>query len=98
MTLLRSSTFETPAAAQEYVQRTVDRNRDRIARWLAGGEGDRLVLQAGFAGEVTGRLLPLGMVLAGRGPIPVRAVRVVLQRDDAAANRFVVFSAYPTED
>lgn len=98
MTVLRSSAFASEAAAQQYTQRVVDRNRDRIARWLAGGAGERLVLQSSFAGEVTGRLLPLGMVLAGRGPIDVRAVRVVLQRDDEAANRFIVLSAYPTED
>ncbi|QMU76443.1 hypothetical protein GXW83_12535 [Streptacidiphilus sp. PB12-B1b] len=98
MTVLRASSFSSASAAQTYVQRVVDRNRDRIAQWLESGPGDRLVLQSHFAGEVTGRLLPVGMVLAGRGPVEVSSVRVLLQRDSLDRGRFTVRSAYPTED
>jgi hypothetical protein len=76
----------------------VDRNLDRIALWLVGGPGERLVITAAFPGEVTGRLVSSAMTLAGSGPFDVSAVRVVLQRDSDAANGFVVRYAYPTED
>ncbi|RAG86184.1 hypothetical protein DN069_07870 [Streptacidiphilus pinicola] len=96
--VLRASTFSSRSAAQGYVQRVVDRNHDRIALWLAGGPGNRLVVTAAFPGEVTGRLLPSATALAGGGPFDVSAVRVVLERAADAANGFVVRSAYPTED
>lgn len=98
MTVLRASSFSSESTAQSYVQRVVDRHRDRIAQWLDSGPGNRLALQSHFAGETTGRLLPVGMVLAGLGPVDVSSVRVVLQRDRLDADRFTVRSAYPTED
>ncbi|MEZ0094817.1 RNase A-like domain-containing protein [Streptacidiphilus sp. EB129] len=96
--VLRASSFASGSEAQDYVQRVVNRNRDRIAQWLSGGAGERLVLTADFPGEITGRLLPAATALAGRAPFDVSTVRVVLQRDTAAANGFVVRYAYPTEE
>ncbi|GAA2150450.1 RNase A-like domain-containing protein [Actinomadura napierensis] len=91
-----ASTFTDTAAAQRFVQAVVDANTTAVREWLAHGRSGRLRLNGYFPGEPTGRMQVRGMLYAGRGPVDVHGVAVVLKRSDAHANGFVVLTAYPT--
>ncbi|MBE1532567.1 RNase A-like domain-containing protein [Actinomadura algeriensis] len=90
------STFSDTAAAQRFVQAVVDANTIAIREWLTHGQSERLRLNGYFPGDVTGRMLLRGMLYAGRGPVDVHGVGVVLKRAPSQPNGFVVLNAYPT--
>jgi hypothetical protein len=98
VSVLRAGSFEDRGAAEEFVQRAVDRQPDRIAHWLASEQSARLVIEAYFDGETTGRVVPWGLALHGAGALKASGVRVVLRRDAAQRNGFLVLTAYPTEE
>jgi hypothetical protein len=75
----------------------VTRNEQAIHRWLAQGTRPRLTIEAAWPSrtEPVGRVLLQAMALAGRGPVDVRAARVVLRRESASPIGFVVHSTFP---
>lgn len=97
MTLTRTSTYLDAEGAQLFTQRTIDANRVRISEWLSHDSSPRIAVTAFFHGETTGRMLPLGMLYAGRGPIEVSGTCVVLARAPERPNGFSIHSTYPIE-
>ena len=90
------SSFPDTATAQRLVQAVVDANTVPIRDWLANRTTGRLRIDGHFPGEVAGRLQLRGMLYAGRGPIEVHGVRVILERDPEQPNGFVVRGSFPT--
>ncbi|WP_327324031.1 hypothetical protein OG735_17095 [Streptomyces sp. NBC_01210] len=95
--LTRSATYPDREAAQWATQEVVNRNEQAIHRWLAQGTRPRLTIEAAWPSRTdpVGRVLLQAMVFAGRGPVDVRAARVVLRREPAGPQGFVVHSTFP---
>ncbi|MEU3958975.1 RNase A-like domain-containing protein [Streptomyces buecherae] len=93
----RSATDPDRETAQWCTQQVVSRNEQVIHRWLAQGTRQRLTIEAAWPSreEPVGRVLLQAMMLAGRGPVDVRAARVVLKRDAAHAQGFTVQTTFP---
>ncbi|MFI5569435.1 hypothetical protein ACIA6T_19230 [Streptomyces sp. NPDC051740] len=66
-------------------------------RWLAQGTRARLTIEAARPSreEPVGRVQLEGDLLAGRGPVDVRAARVVLRREPSRPHGFVVHTSVP---
>ncbi|WP_030542615.1 RNase A-like domain-containing protein [Streptomyces albus] len=95
--LTRSATYPDRDTAQWCTQQVVTRNEQVIHRWLAQGTRQRLVIEAAWPSrpEPVGRVLLQAMLFAGRGPVDVRAARVVLKRDPSQPHGFTVRSTFP---
>jgi len=93
----RSATYPDRETAQWATQQVVTRNEQAIHRWLAQGTRARLTIEAAWPSreEPVGRVLLQAMMLAGQGPVDVRAARVVLKRDSASPHGFVVHASFP---
>ncbi|MFF9894316.1 RNase A-like domain-containing protein [Streptomyces longispororuber] len=93
----RTATYPDRDTAQWATQHVVNRNEQVIHRWLAQSTRRRLVIEAAWPAreEAVGRVLTQGMMLAGRGAVDVRAARVVLRREPAAAHGFAVHASFP---
>jgi Bacterial CdiA-CT RNAse A domain len=95
--LTRTATYPDRATAVWCTQQVIRLNAERIAAWLAQGTRRRLTLEGSWPSrdEPVGRVLLQSMFFAGRGPVDVRSARVVLERDDAAAEGFVTRTSVP---
>ncbi|NUK54480.1 hypothetical protein HRW14_30295 [Streptomyces lunaelactis] len=93
----RSATYPDLETAQWATQQVVTRNEQAIHRWLAQGTRPRLAIEAGWPSrpDPIGRVQLQAMMLAGRGPVDVRAARVVLRREPASPHGFVVHATFP---
>ncbi|MFE6283121.1 RNase A-like domain-containing protein [Streptomyces sp. NPDC057877] len=93
----RSATYPDRETAQWATQQVVNANEQLIHRWLAQGTRTRLTIEAAWPSrpEAVGRVLLDAMLLAGRGPVEVRAARVILKRDTSAPHGFVVHASVP---
>lgn len=93
----RTSSYPDRETAQWCTQQVVTRNEQQIHRWLAQGTRQRLALEAAWPlrVEAVGRVLIDAMEYAGRGPVDVRAARVVLRREQDSPHGFVVQSSIP---
>ncbi|MBB5939601.1 RNase A-like domain-containing protein [Streptomyces zagrosensis] len=93
----RSATYPDRETAHWCTQQVVSRNEQVIHRWLAQGTRQRLSIEAAWPSreEPVGRVLLQAMLLAGRGPVPVRAARVILKRDDSHSQGFTVQATFP---
>ncbi|MEU5146346.1 hypothetical protein NRK68_27600 [Streptomyces yangpuensis] len=93
----RSATYPDRATAQWCTQQVVTRNEQAVHRWLAQGARPRLTIEAAWPSreEPVGRVLLQAMMLAGRGPVDVRAARVTLRREASSPHGFVVHATYP---
>ncbi|MFG2481823.1 RNase A-like domain-containing protein [Streptomyces virginiae] len=95
--LTRSATYPDRETAQWATQQVVTANEQVIHRWLAQGTRGRLTLEAAWPSreEPVGRVQLEAMLLAGQGPVEVRAARVVLRREPASPHGFVVQTTVP---
>ena len=95
--LTRSATYPDRDTAQWATQQVVTRHEQTIHRWLAQGTRPRLTIEAAWPSrpEPVGRVLLQAMAYAGRGPVDVRAARVVLRRDPSRPHGFVVHATFP---
>lgn len=95
--LTRTATYPDPATARWCTRRTLELGAGLVDAWLAQGTRRRLTLEAAWPSrqEPVGRVLLQAMMFAGRGPVEVRAVRVVLERDETSADGFVVRTSVP---
>nr|WP_265749604.1 RNase A-like domain-containing protein [Actinacidiphila bryophytorum] len=93
----RSSTYPDRETAQWCTQQVITGNEQAIHRWLAQGTRQRLTVEAAWPSreEAVGRVLIDAMMYAGRGPVDVRAARVVLRREAASEHGFVVHATFP---
>ncbi|MEU0398736.1 RNase A-like domain-containing protein [Streptomyces sp. NPDC006197] len=93
----RAATYSDRETAQWATQQVVTRNEQVVHRWLAQGTRPRLTIEAAWPSrpEPVGTVALQAMVLAGRGPVEVRAARVVLRREPASRNGFVVYTSFP---
>ncbi|WP_020128593.1 RNase A-like domain-containing protein [Streptomyces sp. 303MFCol5.2] len=93
----RTATYPDRATAQWATQHVVTRNEQVVHRWLAQSTRQRLVIEASWPSreEPVGRVLLQAMMLAGRDAVDVRAARVVLRREPAAAHGFAVHATFP---
>ncbi|MFD4937949.1 RNase A-like domain-containing protein [Streptomyces virginiae] len=90
--LTRTATYPDRETAQWATQEVTTRNEQAIHRWLAQGTRPRITLEAAWPSrpDPVGRVLLQAMAFAGRGPVDVRAARVVLRREPGAPHGFVV--------
>ncbi|MEU1219642.1 RNase A-like domain-containing protein [Streptomyces microflavus] len=95
--LTRSATYPDRETAQWATQQVVTANEQAIHRWLAQGTRARLAVEAAwpFRDEPVGRVQLEAQLLAGRGPVDVRAARVVLRREPSSPHGFVVHTTLP---
>ncbi|MEV5316116.1 RNase A-like domain-containing protein [Streptomyces sp. NPDC052687] len=93
----RSATYPDRETARWATQQVVTRNEQAIHRWLAQNTRPRLTIEAAWPSreEPVGRVLLQAMMLAGEGPVDVRAARVVLKREPASPHGFVVHATFP---
>ncbi|MFD8193812.1 RNase A-like domain-containing protein [Streptomyces wuyuanensis] len=78
-------------------QQVVTANEQVIHRWLAQGTRARLMIETAWPSreEPVGRVQLQGDLLAGQGPVDVRAARVVLRREPSSPHGFVVHTTVP---
>ncbi|WP_443078526.1 RNase A-like domain-containing protein [Streptomyces sp. SS162] len=95
--LTRSSSYPDRETAQWATQQVVTANEQVIHRWLAQGTRARLTIEAAWPSreEPVGRVQLEGDLLAGLGPVDVRAARVVLRRAASSPYGFVVHTTFP---
>lgn len=95
--LTRTATYPDRETAQWATQEVITRNEQAIHRWLAQGTRLRLTLEAAWPSrpDPVGRVLLQAMAFAGRGPVDVRAARVVLRSAPDAPHGFVVHTTVP---
>ncbi|MFD0123132.1 RNase A-like domain-containing protein [Streptomyces virginiae] len=95
--LTRTATYPDRETAQWATQEVITRNEQAIHRWLAQSTRPRITLEAAWPSrpDPVGRVLLQAMVFAGRGPVDVRAARVVLRREPGAPHGFVVHTTVP---
>ncbi len=93
----RAASYHDPATARWCTQQVVSRNEQRIHQWLAVGGRRRLMLEAAWPSRErpVGLVLLQGMEFVGTGPVDVRAARVILVRDESAAQGFAVHATFP---
>lgn len=93
----RSATYPDRETAHWTTQQVVTANEQAIHRWLARSTRPRLAIEASWPSrpEPVGRVLLQAMMLAGRGPVDVRAARVILKRDPSRPHGFVVHATFP---
>ncbi len=75
--LIRSASYPDRETAHWATQQVVTANEQVIHRWLAQGTRARLTVEAAWPSreEPVGRVQLEGDLLAGRGPVDVRAAR-----------------------
>ncbi|WP_338896862.1 RNase A-like domain-containing protein [Streptomyces sp. TG1A-60] len=85
------------AEPQWATQQVVTVNEQVIHRWLAQGTRARLTIEAAWPSreEPVGRVQLEGDLLAGQGPVDVRAARVVLRRAPSSPHGFAVRATFP---
>ncbi|WP_165683979.1 RNase A-like domain-containing protein [Streptomyces sp. KO7888] len=95
--LNRSASYPDRETAHWATQQAVTANEQVIHRWLAQGTRARLAIEAAWPSreDPVGRVQLQGDLLAGRGPVDVRAVRVVLRREPSSRHGFVVHTTVP---
>ncbi|WP_031090183.1 RNase A-like domain-containing protein [Streptomyces sp. NRRL WC-3549] len=95
--LTRSASCPDRGTAQWATQQVVTANEQAIHRWLAQNTRVRLTIEAAWPSreEPVGRVQLEGDLLAGRGPVDVRAARVVLRREPVSPHGFVVHTTVP---
>lgn len=95
--LTRSASYPDRETAHWATQQVVTANEQVIHRWLAQGTRARLTIEAAWPSreEPVGRVQLEGDLLAGRGPVDVRAARVVLRREPSRPHGFVVHTSVP---
>ncbi|MEU6522996.1 RNase A-like domain-containing protein [Streptomyces sp. NPDC046924] len=95
--LTRSASYPDRETAHWATQQVVTANEQVIHRWLAQGTRARLTIEAAWPSreEPVGRVQLQGDLLAGRGPVDVRAARVVLRREPSRPHGFVVHTSVP---
>ncbi|MEU5214980.1 RNase A-like domain-containing protein [Streptomyces sp. NPDC020807] len=95
--LTRAATYSDRETTHWATQQVVTANEQAIHRWLAQGTRARLAIEAAWPSreEPVGRVQLEGDLLAGRGPVDVRAARVVLRRDPSSPYGFVVHTTVP---
>ncbi|MFE5807349.1 hypothetical protein OG444_01415 [Streptomyces sp. NBC_01232] len=95
--LTRTATYPDRETAQWATQEVITRNEQAVHRWLAQGTRLRITLEAAWPSrpDPVGRVLLQAMAFAGRGPVDVRAARVVLRREPGAPHGFVVHTTVP---
>ncbi|MFD9291161.1 RNase A-like domain-containing protein [Streptomyces sp. NPDC060030] len=95
--LTRSASYPDRETAQWATQQVVTANEQAVHRWLAQNTRARLTVEAAWPSreEPVGRVQLEGDLLAGRGPVDVRAARVVLRREPSSPLGFVVHTTVP---
>ncbi|RSS45928.1 RNase A-like domain-containing protein [Streptomyces sp. WAC08241] len=95
--LTRSASYPDRETAQWATQQVVTANEQAVHRWLAQGTRARLTIEAAWPsrGEPVGRVQLEGDLLVGRGPVDVRAARVVLRREPSSPYGFTVHTSVP---
>lgn len=95
--LTRSASYPDRETAHWATQQVVTANEQVINRWLAQDTRARLTIEAAWPSreEPVGRVQLEGDLLAGRGPVDVRAARVVLRREPSSPHGFVVHTTVP---
>ncbi|WP_405697818.1 RNase A-like domain-containing protein [Streptomyces sp. NBC_01185] len=95
--LTRSASYPDRDTAQWATQQVVTTDEQAIQRWLAQNTRARLTVGAAWPSreEPVGRVQLEGDLLAGRGPVDVRAARVVLRREPPSPLGFVVRTTVP---
>ncbi|MFG2641186.1 RNase A-like domain-containing protein [Streptomyces sp. NPDC048370] len=95
--LTRSASYPDRETAHWATQQVVTANEQAIHRWLAQNTRTRLTIEAAWPSrdEPVGRVQLEGDLLAGRGPVDVRAARVVLRREPWSPVGFVVHTTVP---
>lgn len=95
--LTRSASYPDRETARWATQQVVTANEQVIHRWLAQGTRARLTIEAAWPSreEPVGRVQLEGDLLAGQGPVDVRAARVVLRREPSRPHGFVVRTSVP---
>lgn len=95
--LTRSASYPDRETAQWATQQVVTANEQVIHRWLAQGTRARLTIEAAWPSreEPVGRVQLEGDLLAGQGPVDVRAARVVLRRAPSSPHGFTVHATFP---
>ncbi|WP_328697028.1 RNase A-like domain-containing protein [Streptomyces sp. NBC_00342] len=93
----RAASYPDRVTAQWATQQVITRNEQLIHRWLAQSTRRRLTVEAAWPSraEPVGRVVLQAMMLAGRGPVEVRAARVTLKRNDESPHGFSVHSTFP---
>lgn len=93
----RAATYPDRATAQWATQQAITRNEQLIHRWLAQSTRRRLTVEAAWPSrsEPVGRVVLQAMMIAGRGPVEVRAARVTLKRNHESPHGFSVHSTFP---
>ncbi|NEC29405.1 hypothetical protein G3I31_32120 [Streptomyces sp. SID9913] len=93
----RTASYPDRETAQWATQQVVTRNEQVIHTWLARSTRQRLTIEAAWPTreQPVGRVQLQAMALAGRGAVDVRAARVVLRREPAAAHGFAVHASFP---
>lgn len=95
--LTRAATYPDRETAQWATQQVVTANEQAVHRWLAQNTRARLTIEAAWPSRegAVGRVQLEGDLLAGHGPVDVRAARVVLRREPASPHGFVVQTTVP---
>lgn len=95
--LTRSATYPDQETAHWATQQVVNANEQVIHRWLAQGTRARLTIEAAWPSHErpVGRVQLEADLLAGHGPVDVRAARVVLRREPTSPHGFVVHTTVP---
>lgn len=95
--LTRSAAYPDRETAHWATQAVVTQNEQSVHRWLTRSDRPRLTIEAYWPSrpEPVGQVLLQAMMLAGLGPVDVRAARVVLRRDPDHPLGFVVHASFP---
>ncbi|MEU5160480.1 RNase A-like domain-containing protein [Streptomyces sp. NPDC020875] len=95
--LTRSASYPDRETAHWAVQQVVAANEQAIHRWLAQGTRARLTIEGAWPSRESpvGRVQLEADLLAGRGPVDVRAARVVLRRVPSSPQGFIVHTTVP---
>ncbi|MEU2676492.1 RNase A-like domain-containing protein [Streptomyces sp. NPDC007107] len=88
----RSASYPDRETAKWATQQVVTANEQAVHRWLAQNTLARLTVEAAWPSRElpVGRVQLEGDLPAGRGPVDVRAARVVLRREPTSPLGFVV--------
>ncbi|MEU6928293.1 RNase A-like domain-containing protein [Streptomyces sp. NPDC046385] len=95
--LTRSAAYPDRETAHWATQAVVSQNEQVVHRWLTRPDRARLTIEAYWPSraEPVGQVLLQGEMLAGHGPVDVRAARVILKRDPEHPLGFTVHATFP---
>lgn len=90
-----ASTYESFTEAKKYANKVAERNKQAIENWLKSGKGATKAFTAKVPGDEIGRRLTREEAKRGSDPNASDDATVVIKRDPAAPDGYLVITSYP---